>query len=394
MNVAVLTHFYPPEPCAAATRVASLVEALANRGHHVTVVTNFASFPGGRFSPKDRWKLGRVKDGGRVKTVRLFSLVLSRMPGRRLVHWLSSAVASTIYLLTTRARFDTIVVSSPPVTLGVPALIGSWRHRARLVVDIRDVFPDIAIAMGAWSKNGFPARATEWLVRRLYRRANLVVAVTPTAIEQVASRGISRSKLLLARNAAQETPEVLAHRNGNGFTAIYAGNLGIATDVDLIVDAAAMLAADGITFEVVGDGAQRAHLDERIVAERLRNIVVRGSMPRLEALQHVAGADVSIVPLRKGIEESVPTKLYDSLALGCPVVVAAGGEASSEGTELGAFCTPAGDAGALATTLRRLRALDPKELRDLGLAGRDRIRSRTDRAGIMAEMAARIESLA
>ncbi|MEO9170759.1 MAG: glycosyltransferase family 4 protein, partial [Candidatus Baltobacteraceae bacterium] len=302
MNVAIATHFYLPEPCAAATRVASLADALANAGHDVTVVTNFPSFPSGTFARGDRFTLARSTRTGRTRVVRLFSVLAKGLPGFRLLHWLSSALAATCFFLFTREHFDVVIVSMPPITLAAPAFAGARRHRARLVLDVRDVFPDIAIAMGAWRRDGSMARACEWVARRLYRRADLIVAVTPTALAHIASRGVDASRLVLARNAAELAPALAGERFPNTrFTAIYAGNLGVATDLDVLVDAAVLLADDAITIEIVGDGARRAYLEERIRNENVGNIVVEGSLPRAEAMRRVASADVSIIPLRKGI---------------------------------------------------------------------------------------------
>lgn len=393
MKILFVTHFYPPEPCAAATRVATFVAALADAGHDVTVVTNFPSFPCGRFSERGL-PLVRVGESGRVRTVRLFSLLLSGIPGKRMLHWASAAAAASVYALATREAYDVVIVSSPPLSVALAGLVAAWRHRAKLVVDVRDVFPDIAIAMGAWKRDGFLARAVEKFVRLLYNRADLIVAVTPTAISQIAQRGVDASRIVLARNAAERFPGA-STRNGrhNGFTAIYAGNLGLATDVDVLADAAALVAMDDITIEIVGDGAQKARLEERLRSQRIRNVVMRGSVPRQEAMTRLCDADVSIVPLRKGIEEAVPTKLYDSLSVGCPAIVVADGEAKREGAALGAICTPAGDAHALARALRQLARLERAELRRLGESGRARLERRADRAGIMQELVARIGGL-
>ncbi len=394
MKALLITHFYPPEPGAGPTRVASLAAALENAGHEVTVLTGFPSFPRGRLERDGAFV--RVERAGRVRVVRLFSILLPGMPGARLLHWATAALASSLYALGSRERYDVVIISSPPITLAMPGLVAAWRHRAKLVVDVRDVYPDIAVQMGAWKPNGLVTRAVERLVRRLYRRANLVVAVTPTAISQIAARGVESSRLVLARNAAERidvTPQRNGNGNGSGFTAIYAGNLGLTTDVDVLVDAAALVAPDGITIEIVGDGAQRGRLDERVRNERLHNVVVKGSVPRREAMSMVAGADVSIIPLRKGIEESVPTKLYDSLSVGCPVVVVGEGEAQREGSSLGAFCTPPGDAHALADALRQLALLDKAELRTLGESGKARVEKRADRAGIMGALVERIAAL-
>lgn len=393
MKVAIATHFYPPEPGAGALRVRSMADAFAAAGHDVTVVTTYPSFPRGEFAERRRPMIREERTGG-VRIVRLNSLLVPRMPGSRLLHWLSAATASSLYLLTTRDRYDAVVISSPPITLALPGLVGAARHRARLVVDVRDVFPDLGVALGVWKKDSLLVRALDRLVRRLYRRADLVVVVTPHGRDQIAARGVDASRIVLARNAYERDPVVASHqRQENGFTAVYAGNLGLTTDVDVLADAATLVAKDDITIEIIGDGAQRVRLGERVEQERIDNLRIKGSVPRQEALAMVASADVSIVPLRKGLNESIPTKLYDSLSVGCPVVVAAEGEAVHEGTSLGALCTPAGDAAALAAVLRQLSAIDRSDLRKLGETGRSRLRLLADRSDIMTALVGRIAAL-
>ena len=392
MNVAVATHFYPPEPAAGAVRVRSLVDSLTAAGHTVTVVTNYPSFPNGRFSDERR-PLVSVERAGSARIVRLFSLLLRGVPGARLVHWMSAAFSASLYLLFSRDRYDVVIISSPPITLAAAGIAGAMRHRARLVVDVRDVFPDIAVAMGQWKPDGLLTRLVEWVAQTLYRRADLIVAVTPTAVAQIAGRGIDASHLMLAPNGPERRSPSPGPRSHNGtFTAIYAGNLGVASDIDVLLDAGGLLGNDGVELDIVGDGAERGRLERRIADERIGNVHLKGTFPREEAMAMLASADVSIVPLKKGIEESVPTKLYDALSVGCPVVVVADGEAQRAGTSLGALCSPAGDADALARVLRHLSLLDKSALRELGDRGRARVEAANDRAEVMAGVVRRIAS--
>lgn len=391
MRIAVVSHFYPPEACAAATRVRSLVESLAGNGAEVTVVTNFPSFPNTALAPSDRFRLIRAESQGRVRLVRLLTGTYRGFPLSRLWHWITSAWAASFYLLTCRERYDIIIVSLPPITLALPALLGARRHRAKLVVDIRDVYPDIAIAMGEWSKNSLFARVSEIAARMLYRRADLIVAVTPTALRQIARRGVDTRRLVLAPNGCEDFSLPERGFNGRSFTAIYAGNLGLATDVDVLVDAAALLAKDGITLEIAGDGAEGSRMRDRVRTQGLRNVLFAGNVSRALAMQMLSRADVTIVPLRRGIRESVPTKLWDALSVGCPVVLAAEGEACEAALASGgALCVPPGDALALAEAIRKMASLEKAARRAMGMRGREFVVRHYRRTAIMSELSKRI----
>lgn len=396
-RVAVLTHYYPPEPCAGANRAASLVRALVSEGNDVTVVTNFPTFPDGRLRADDR-RLARVETVDQARVVRLFTRRFNGIPGARLYHWLLAALGAAAYLVTSRRRFDSIIVTTPPITIALPALAGAWRHRAKLIVDVRDVFPDIAVAMGTWPKDGLLTKATERVARLLYRRAELVTAVTETALRQIASRGVESRRLLLAPNgfdapsaaAAASRPQRAAN-----FLALYAGNLGLTTDVDVLLDAAALLRShEGIEIWIAGDGAQGDYMRKRVAGENLDNVRLWGSVSRPDAMQMIAGADVVVVPLRKGISESIPTKIFDALSVGCPVLVAGEGEARNTALASGGgIAIPPGNAPLLAAELLALAGLDKAELVAKGARGMDYVQRFYRRESIMLDYTRRIAAL-
>ncbi|HUZ48701.1 MAG TPA: glycosyltransferase family 4 protein [Candidatus Dormibacteraeota bacterium] len=390
MKVAVLSHFCAPEPCAASHRVSALCAALLECGHDVTVITGFKSFPAGKLDASDRHVLHRVEYRGGLRIVRLLTLDPARAHGGRLVSWVASAIASSIYLLLTRERFDSIVVTVPPITLALPALIGRLRHRCMLVTDVRDVFPDVAVAMGEWREGSLVERAVGGLAGALYRASRLVVAVTQTALEQIVVRGVERSRLVLAPNGFDDASFSDFDRSRRErFRAVFAGNLGIATGIDVVLDAAGLLRNEPIEFTIVGDGADAARVRRRIQEGRLENVCMTGSLPRADAMRELAEASVAIVPLRAGLIDTIPSKMFDAFALALPVVVCAEGEAASLARASGgAVVVRPGDGRELATVLQQLAA-DPGRRDAMGRRGQAYVRERFERRGIMRELCAR-----
>ncbi len=231
---------------------------------------------------------------------------------------------------------------------------------------------------------------------KLYRRAHLIAGVTSGVVSQIAGRGVDPAKLLLAPNGFDELPEHPRNRNGDGrLQALYIGNLGLATDVDVLIDAAALTESDRrIAISVIGGGVQAARMRERVRREGLRNITLRPPVERSEAMRLLTNADVAIVPLRKGITDSIPTKIFDALSVGCPVVVCAGGEAQSiTESSGGGTCVPAGDAQALAIVLRRFAAYDPAQRKEMGERGRSFVRDNFSRGTIMEQYSRRIAQI-
>ncbi|HEY1427961.1 MAG TPA: glycosyltransferase family 4 protein, partial [Candidatus Tumulicola sp.] len=200
-SIAIVAQFYEPEPCAASNRLSSLAQNLADRGHRVTVFTGMPSFPWGKVHADYRDKQSCTEHEGNIRIERRRAFVAEN--GERYGRprgWISLALAVSRAILTDRERFDTVVVSSPPITMTLPALLGAWRHRARLVVDVRDVFPDMGVRLGVWKADGPIVRALGAVVGAIYRHAALVVAVTPSARRSILEHGVPSDRVLLAPN--------------------------------------------------------------------------------------------------------------------------------------------------------------------------------------------------
>src|ERR1700738_4233454 len=167
-----------------------MASALARAGHEVVVYTGMPPFPDGVVAEGYQGKRHVVESDGPVRVERVWTYAsATSQPGNRLVNRASVPLGSALRVVAPRERFDAIVVSSPPITLALPALLGAFAHRAPLIVDVRDLWPKSAMAMGSWRAGGRIARAVGRVADALYARAALVSCVTETARTQLLARG-------------------------------------------------------------------------------------------------------------------------------------------------------------------------------------------------------------
>jgi glycosyltransferase involved in cell wall biosynthesis len=357
----------------------------------VTVVAPMPSFPTGRIDQAYRGRLYSRDSRDGITVVRLRHVATVRRFGR-LLAWLSFAGLSTLYALFIAKRPDIVVISSPPITLALPGIATRLFRRSRLVVDVRDVFPDLPIQMGAWKDNSMVVRVVGALASRLYALASLIVAVTPTALEQIRARAKNTPAILAPNGCDWVEPQsgVIKRRNGE-FVATFTGNMGLANGMDLLLDAAKLVRDDDIRIALIGGGTDYDHVASRVASESIDNVDIYGVVPRERAVGALAESDAAIIILREGIGESIPTKLFDAFAVQCPVVLSASGEARRVVLEsVGGICSAPGDAESLADSLRRL-ACDRPLAKSFGSAGR-RYAQGFDRDSIMVDLVQRIES--
>ncbi|TAM62519.1 glycosyltransferase WbuB [bacterium] len=399
MNVLMLTQFFPPELCAASNRNAAVAQQFLRSGHDVHVVTGFPNFPSGVIPKHYRGKTISRERAGEARVTRLWTFASPRRSAAlRLLNWASLAGSASAYLSDPRIRADVVYVSSPPITLALPALLATALRGARLVVDIRDSYPEAAIRMGIWDAASPVARCVGSTAGMLYRRAVCVVAVTSGVRDEIVARGCDPRKVLLAPNGydcvePSTSPPYL--RRADEFLAVFVGNFGLAAGIDVILDAAALVPADArIRIVLVGDGWEFSRVSDRVKSEGLTNVELLGARERTDALAALAAADISLVPLRAGLEDSLPTKLFDALAVGCPALVSASGEAARFVEESGGgWSVRPEDPRALAEALLAVAGA-PEERARRGAAGRRYVEERYARSRSAAAIVSRVEECA
>jgi glycosyltransferase involved in cell wall biosynthesis len=384
MNIAYVSHYFVPEPSAPAARVHEFARAWVRAGHQVSVLTTFPNHPLGRIPPA---YLGRAwatecLDGMRVLRCWLFATP-NRGVGRRGLDHLSFMAKSVVLGLPRLGPVDVVIASSPTLFSALSAWLIARIKRVPFVLEVRDLWPEAILSLGLM-RPGPGSRALQQLADFLYAQAAQVVVVTEAFGDRLAARGIPRSKLTVIPNGADTAlfaREPAAHE---GFVVAYIGTHGLSHGLGAVLDAAAL--RPEVRYLLVGDGADR----ERLLVERdhrqLSNVEMRPSVPKAEVPGLYAVADVCLVPLRDVplFDAFVPSKLFEVLAAGRPVIGAVRGEARAilERSGGAVLVEPENGPG-IAAAVEQLR-VDPELRRRLGEAGRAFARAHYDRDALAA----------
>lgn len=384
MRILFLTDNFPPETNAPATRTWEHVRHWAAQGHDITVITTAPNFPKGVVFDgyTNAWRRVEDKDGIRIVRVKTY-IAANAGTLKRMADYISFMVSAMFFGLFEK-RPDIIVATSPQfftACAGFGLSVLRWRP---WVFELRDLWPDSIIAVGAMKAN-FGLRMLEKLELFLYRRARLVVSVTHAFRDNLIGRGIDGDKIKVVTNGVDPARFAPAPRDGkladtldvNGRMVIgYVGTHGMAHALDKVLDAAELLVERrDVAFLFVGDGAQRAALEAR--AMDMPNVRLMGSQPRDQMPSIWSICDVALVPLRDTptFRTVIPSKIFEAMAMGLPILMALPkGEATSiiDDNETGLTVAPE-DPEELASAIRRL-ADDPELRARLGENGISTVR--------------------
>jgi glycosyltransferase involved in cell wall biosynthesis len=387
--IAYVCHYFVPEPAAPAARVHEFARAWVRAGHAVSVVTTFPNHPLGRIPAayRGRWWATEWLDGIRVLRCWLFA-VPNRGVSRRGLNHLSFMLTSVVFGLPRLGAVDVVIASSPTLFSALSAWLMARLRRVPFVLEVRDLWPEAIVGLGLM-RPGPAVRVLELLARFLYRQAARVVVVTHGFREHLIQQGVHPGKIEVIPNGADIrlfSPETngASTRAGKNFVVAYVGSHGLSHGLGAVLDAAA--AQPDVTYLLVGDGADR----DRLVAERdrrqLRNVVMRPSVAKAEVPGLYASADVCLVPLRDVpvFDAFVPSKLFEMLAAGRPIIGAVRGEARDILQRSGGALLVDPERGdQLAVAVDRLRA-DPELRAELARRGRAFAEQNYDRDALAA----------
>ncbi len=385
MRILYVSHYFPPEMGAPAGRVAGLAGLWARAGHEVHVLTGFPHHPTGRIHPEYRRKFlrGFVREefeGAHVHRTWIFPAANKGKVLRSLNYasFMASAVVNGALAI---PRPDIVLATSPQLLCAGAGALLSRRFRAPFVMEVRDLWPESLVAVGASHMQSPMVRVLEGVARRLYASANHVVTVTEAQRAAIVAGGIPADQVSVIPNGVDE--QFLSGATPSGapgsdpFVVTYIGTLGMAHHLETLLEAAHRLRGDScFRFRIVGEGARRAALEAHARALALDNVEFVGERPREEVPRWIAESSACLVLLRKTdvFTTVVPSKMLEIMAVGRPIVLGVRGEASAllERAGAGVAIEPE-NAEQLVAALAALRA-DPQRSRQMGESGRQFVR--------------------
>lgn len=333
MRIVYIHQYFVTPSMPGGTRSYEQARRLAGRGHDVHVITTATG--------TERASLGwttTVEDGITVHWLRLpYSNHMSFRT--RIGVFLRFAVLATVRAV--RVGADVVFATSTPLTVAIPGIVAARVRRARFVFEVRDLWPELPIEIGALH-NPWAIRAAFALARAAYRNADHVVALSPGMAEGVAAHGYPPDRLSVVPNAADLGLFASAPEDGRRWRAahdwlgdrplvVYVGTFGLINGVGYLVRLASALARTDpeVRFLLVGDGAEIGPV--RALAAELgvldRTLFIRPEVPKTDvpAILGAATLATSVVIPKPGLAANSANKFFDAMAAARPIAINHGG---------------------------------------------------------------------
>lgn len=377
LRILFVSQYFPPEVAAPAVRAHETCREWAQLGHDVTVLCGFPHHPSGVIPPRYRRLLVKRETLDGVKVIRTW---LHAAPNkgvlRRSLSYLTFMLSAIVTGALTVRKPDVVIGTSPQMLTGVAAWALSRIKGCPFVFEVRDLWPDALRAVGL-KIPGILFAALKSLELFLYDRAEQIVVVTESFKRMIGRSAVRSRNVVVVPNGVDLT--AFSPGEGGAEGVAYIGTLGLAHKLDFLVEAAA--AMKDTNFNLIGEGADRERLESlarRLGADNLR---FWGLQPRKLVPSLIRRMDICVVALRKSrlFTSFIPSKMFEVMACGRPLILACEGEAAEIAERSGAAIVIAPeDIGSLRTAIRKL--MNSKRLRtSMGHAGRRFVEEHYDR---------------
>jgi len=379
MNIWVLNP-YDQTPDQQSTRTYEYAKRLVERGHEVTVFSSSFShykFVEEKLAPGQNWK---IEFFDKIRFIWVKTFPYNKNNWRRAINMLSHAWMAFWAGMTLNERPDVIMGVSVPIFTGFSAYLLSLFKRARFFFEVRDLWPQTLVDLGAISDRSPFTYVMRMMERLLYAKAEKIISLLPYAHEYIMKQGVSREKVVWLPNGIDLSQYEVTKKYEGGspetFTLMYIGGFASYHGIEVILEAAKRLEIKYgrfLKFVLIGDGPERSRMIRLAHDMRLENVEFRGLSPKREIPIALGEADACIAVIKKinvlkyGIN---PNKLFDYFASGRPIIFAINSINNPVADAQAGISVPAEDPEALSQAIIKLLNMERharKEMGDNGL---------------------------
>lgn len=340
MRIVVISHYFPPEIGAPSARLYEMARHWVELGNEVHVVTCFPNHPTGIIPDKYRGMkyMYEEMDGINVHRNYVYATPNKGFIKKTLGH--ISFMFSSVLISMRKIKNPDVIITSSPTFFSI--FSGYWyslRKKATFVLEIRDLWPAAMIELGVM-KEGFITNILEKMELFFYRKSKRLIMVTKSFKENVVNRGIDSNKVHVITNGVnqelfypkQKNKEIIEKYNLNDkFVISYVGAHGISQNLSTILQVAKSLKDEkDIQFLFIGEGAEKDKLKQIASEQGIKNVIFIDSQPKEIIPEFYNISDISLIPL-KNIElfkTFIPSKMFEIMACGIPIVASLEGEAA------------------------------------------------------------------
>ncbi len=334
MRILVIAPHLEPDSAPTGVIISAVLEELSQLGLEIHAITSLPWYEkhevGKNWRGKGLHRIFQTDSESYGKVTRCYPFPFSKKSLiKRGLGFIGFTILTALPALFTRKKFDVVLTVSPPLTLGLVGWVASRRHRCPHVLNIQDVFPDVAVQVGAITSPRM-IRIFKNLERFCYKKSAAISVLSEDLAENVRSKIRSTdSQITVIPNfvdaqrispADRQTSYRIELGLNNQIVVMYAGNLGHSQSLNLLVEAARHHQnREDVAYVINGGGVIASELVEQ--AQSLPNLFVTEFQPIARLPEVLASADVHVVLLKKGLGvSSLPSKLYSIFAAGRPVI--------------------------------------------------------------------------
>jgi len=358
MKILVFSQYYYPENF----RINSLCEELVKRGHEVTVLTGYPSYPYGEIYEGYGFFKKYEKNVNGVKIIRMPVVPRGHNSIMMLFNMVSYVLLGYIWALFTRGKFDkTFVFEVSPVTVALPAVFLKKLKKVPVYMNVQDLWPEnVEVILGITNK--YIIGIINRIVDYIYRNVDKVLCSSNSFVDRICNRGHSEEKVLFWPQFAEDienSGDIPMEYDSELFNTVFAGNIGEAQGIDTIISASEILKEENIKFFIVGDGRAKERLVELVKKKGIEeNVIFTGRKSPKDAQRYIKHADCALLTLSDNplFKMTIPAKLQTYLSCGVPIVASADGEVKEIINNNGCgICVSSGDAKAFAEAVLRIK---------------------------------------